>query len=164
MRNVHTRITKTAPATLMIIAPRHVHDGDALEQMAMERFDHVARRSKNDAITAETQIYIADTIGDMGLWYRLAPVSFVGHSIDAKNAGLEGKNPFEAAALGSAILHGPAVSYFAESYQALSDAGGAVMVHDATSLSDAVLKLQSQEARADMVVGARRVIDAQSAV
>lgn len=149
---------------LMIIAPRHVADGDALEALARARFDHVARRSAGQAITSDTQVYIADTIGEMGLWYRLAPVSFVGHSLDLIDAGLEGKNPYEAAALGSAILHGPAVSYFAESYDALTREKAAQEVNSVAALSKAIVALQDANARAEMIDGARRVIDAQSAV
>ena len=70
----------------------------------------VGLRSKNDKILQETQIYIADTLGELGLWYRLSPVSFVGGSL--VNVG--GHNPFEPAALGSAILHGPYFYNFEE--------------------------------------------------
>ena len=164
MLEAHALVQKTLTDALMIIAPRHVADGDALETLAKARFDHVARRSLSDDITPETQVYIADTIGEMGLWYRLAPVSFVGHSLDVNGVGLEGKNPFEAAALGSAILHGGAVSYFAESYAALLAHGGARQVESVAELAEAVVALQSDPNRADMIVGAKRVIEAQSAV
>ena len=157
-------LQKTLPEGLMIIAPRHVGDGDALEAMARAQFEHVSRRSTGVPITAQTQVYIADTIGEMGLWYRLAPISFVGHSLDVNDAGLDGKNPFEAAALGSAILHGPAVSYFEESYQVLTAEGAAREIKSVADLAVAVVLLQDAGARAAMTAGARRVIDAQSAV
>ncbi|MEP1507906.1 MAG: glycosyltransferase N-terminal domain-containing protein [Parasphingorhabdus sp.] len=160
----HGLVRDAHPDALMIIAPRHVADGDALGALAKARFDHVARRSLGQAITRNTQVYIADTIGEMGLWYRLAPVSFVGHSLDMKGVGLEGKNPFEAAALGSAILHGPAVSYFAESYEALAAMGGAREVESAPALAEVVVSLQNTVARDAMTTGATRVIDAQAAV
>ena len=94
-------------------------------------------------------------MGDMGLWYRLAPVSFIGHSL---TPDLEGKNPFEAAALGSAILHGPHMSYFAESYAGLGEEGGTRLVADADDLAEAILALQSDAARTAMVEGAARAV------
>ncbi len=131
-----------------------------LKTLARRRFN-VARRSCREAIRPETQVYLADTIGEMGLWYRLCPVSFVGHSL---LPDLEGKNPYEAAALGSAILHGPHMSYFAESYEALTAEGAAACVTDASDLAKAVLRLQDETARAGMTEGARRVIAARGAV
>ncbi|NNE86824.1 MAG: 3-deoxy-D-manno-octulosonic acid transferase [Silicimonas sp.] len=160
----HARVCEGLPDALMIVAPRHVADGEALEAKARAQFEHVARRSSGEGMGVKTQVYIADTIGEMGLWYRLSPVSFVGHSLDSDGDGLEGKNPFEAAALGSAILHGPAVSYFAESYEALAREEAAREVVGAASLADAVLALQDDDSRARMLEGAMRVIDAQSAV
>ncbi len=145
----------------MIIAPRHVADGDSTEKLARDAFKPVARRSKGDAISPDTPVYIADTIGEMGLWYRLAPVSFVGHSLQQ---GLEGKNPFEAAALGSAILHGPHMSYFSESYAALTSEGGAHQARNANELAEAVLQLQDLDRRHRMTDGAARVIASQRAV
>ncbi len=157
----HTHVTATHPEALLIIAPRHIADGDAAEALAKAAFKTVARRSKGESITPETQVYIADTIGDMGLWYRLAPVSYIGHSL---TDDLEGKNPFEAAALGSAILHGPHVSYFSESYEALAAAGATRQVTDPASLAEAITDLQSDQTRHQMTEGAKRVIDTQRAV
>lgn len=160
----HRRVTEAEPGALLIVAPRQLRDADGAEAEARKVFAHVARRSRGEGIGPETQVYIADTIGEMGLWYRIAPVSFVGHSLDVKGEGLEGKNPYEAAALGSAILHGPAVPYFAESYAVLKKAGAAREVADPASLASAVLELRDTEVRAPMLKGAERVIAAQRGV
>ena len=64
----------------------------------------MAQRSKGEAIGADTDVYLADTLGEMGLWYRIASVSFVGGSL----VDVGGHNPFEPALLGSAILLRPA--------------------------------------------------------
>lgn len=146
---------------LLIIAPRHVADGPGAEALARKSFANVERRSNDGQITEQTDVYVADTIGEMGLWYRLAPVSFVGHSL---NQGLEGKNPYEAAALGSAILHGPHISYFSESYAALAAEQGAKQIGNAEELAKAVLDLRNEETRRAMTHGAARVIAAQRAV
>ena len=160
MIEAHGTVTEDESRALLVLAPRHLRDADEAETLARTRFN-VARRSRGEAIGAETQVYLADTIGEMGLWYRLCPVSFVGHSL---LPDLEGKNPYEAAALGSAILHGPHMSYFAESYEALTAAGAAACVTDADDLARAVLRLQDEATRAEMTEGARRVIAARGAV
>lgn len=161
MIEAHRKVTENLTNALLIVAPRHVRDGDEAERLARTAFAHVARRTKAEPITPETRVYIADTIGEMGLWYRLAPISFVGHSL---GQDLEGKNPFEAAALGSAILHGPAISYFSESYDALTSENAAHLVTDAETLGRAILRLQDESQRSAMQEGARRVIAAQRGV
>ena len=160
----HGIVTKTHPDALLIIAPRHIRDADAAEASARAAFRQVARRSLGQMPTPETEVYIADTIGEMGLWYRIAPTSFIGHSLDPKGEKLEGKNPFEAAALGSAILHGPAMSYFAESYAALQKAGAARQVSDAATLAEAVILTLDPDNRKPMLEGAARVIAARRGV
>ena len=161
MIEAHRRITKSLPDALLILAPRNTYDGDEAERLARAAFAHVSRRTKGDTLRTATGVYIADTIGEMGLWYRLAPVSFVGHSL---GEGQEGKNPFEAAALGSAILHGPEISYFSESYAALAAEAATVEVTGPETLADAVLRLQDKAARTPMREGAARVIVAQKGV
>jgi 3-deoxy-D-manno-octulosonic-acid transferase len=79
---------------------------------------------------------VADTVGEMGLWYRLAPVALVGGSI----ATVGGHNPFEPLALGCAVLHGPNVWNFAESYQSLDVQGLSQPVSDAQQLAAAVAR------------------------
>ena len=161
MFKAHRLICDTLPETLLILAPRFPADADDAEAGAKAQFSQVARRSRGEQITPETQVYIADTIGEMGLWYRCAPVSFIGHSLDD---ALEGKNPFEAAALGSVILHGPGISYFAESYEALKAEGATREVSDAASLAAEVLDLQDPERRRKMAEGAARTIAGRSGV
>ncbi|NNE81989.1 MAG: 3-deoxy-D-manno-octulosonic acid transferase [Silicimonas sp.] len=157
----HVRIAKALPDALMILAPRNVSDGDEAESLARGQFDRVARRSRGEDFGADTQVYVADTIGEMGLWYRLAPVSFLGHSL---GEGLEGKNPYEAAALGSVVLHGPEVSYFSESYAGLTAEGAAREVCDSEGLADAVIDLQDPARRQPMRDGAERAIAARRGV
>ena len=160
----HRMVREAVPDALLVIAPRHVRDGDAAEAEARAVFAHVRRRSRGEMPDADTEVYLADTIGEMGLWYRIAPVSFIGHSLDPKGEGLEGKNPFEAAALGSVILHGPGVSYFSESYEALAAAGAARLVGDAESLAGEVVRLFDAGARWPMREGASKVIAARKGV
>lgn len=161
MIEAHRRVTEAQPDALLIVAPRNTRDGDEVERLARAAFARVARRTKDQPVAPDTQVYIADTIGEMGLWYRLAPISFVGHSL---GDNLEGKNPFEAAALESTILHGPEVSYFAESYAALAAEGATCEVVNAEGLAAAILRLQDTEVRRRMTEGASRVVGASQGV
>ncbi len=157
----HAKVSVELPEALMILAPRHVRDGGEAEALLRKQFTHLARRSKGEGIEKHTQVYMADSIGEMGLWYRLAPVSFVGHSLAP---GLEGKNPFEAVALGSCVLHGPEISYFAESYCDLHHAGGTIKVENAEELASNAVMLQSPASRKTMLESATKVATDQGGV
>lgn len=135
----HARVLEVEPNTLLIVAPRNLVDADEIETAANARFEHITRRSLGGQPDARTQIYIADTLGEMGLWYRLAQVSFVAHSLPVEGTPLRGKNPFEAVALGSAVIHGPSVVDFSETYEELDEAWAAVEVTSAEKLALAVL-------------------------
>lgn len=150
----HAKVIEELPEALMILAPRHVRDGDEAEALLRKQFARLARRGRGERIETDTQVYLADTIGEMGLWYRLAPVSFVGHSLAP---GLEGKNPFEAVALGSCVLHGPETAYFAESYRSLEQAGGAITVTNSEELASNVVMLQSPASRQFIIERATKV-------
>ena len=86
----------------------------------------VARRSRGEPIDAATDIYLADTLGELGLFYRLAGIAFIGGSIARKG----GHNPLEAALLDCAILHGPDMSNCAAMARALAGAGATITVTD----------------------------------
>lgn len=159
MLEAHRAVLKDLPDALMIVAPRILDGMEAYEAEAKAIFDRVARRGRGEAPGSDTQVYIADSIGEMGLWYRIAPVSFIGHSLDPQKLGLRGKNPYEAAALGSAILHGPMVSGQAQSYRLLSEAGATREVSDAATLAEAVVALQEAGTRDRLTRSARRVIE-----
>lgn len=147
------------PDMLLIIAPRQRDEADRTEAAARALFPAgaVARRSRGEAITAETAVYIADTIGEMGLWYRLAPVAYTGNSLPVPGMTLTGKNPFEAVALGAMVVHGPDVGNFTEAYARLAEAGGALRVDDAPGMARAVVAAQDPAFRAPRLAGAARV-------
>ncbi|OSP55071.1 3-deoxy-D-manno-octulosonic acid transferase [Pseudoruegeria sp. SK021] len=138
---------------LLILAPRHAERGTELADMLRKRGMVVAQRSKQEIPSEDTQIYLADTMGELGLWYRLAPVSFVGGSL----VDIGGHNPFEPAALGSAILHGPHVQNFADIYDRLDLAGAALPVAGAKALAHAVTEMMQPDKRAPMAYAAWEV-------
>mgnify|MGYP001825882006 FL=1 len=160
----HQRVVACVPNVLLIIAPRFLQSADALQKTAMDAFANVARRSDHEVPDAQTQVYIADTIGEMGLWYRLAPVSFVGHSLGPPGKPLGGKNPYEAAALGSVVIHGKAVADFSETYDTLKTAGAAVEVLNEQDLSKTVLRLFETSESEPIRMAAQQVILSQQRV
>jgi 3-deoxy-D-manno-octulosonic-acid transferase len=108
--DIHHHLARSHAGLLTIIVPRHPDRADAIEHDLVARGLVVARRSHGHAITPETDIYLGDTMGEMGLYYRLADICFIGKTL--RTGG--GQNPLEPARLGLAILHGPDMSNFAE--------------------------------------------------
>lgn len=123
---VHTRVAATHPGLLTIIAPRHPDRGAAL---AAEL--NAPRRSAGDGLPHQG-IWIADTMGELGLWYRVAPIAFVGRSLIAPGGG---QNLLEPARLGCAIAVGPHTGNFTAHVALLRQAGGLVEVADADGLA-----------------------------
>ena len=84
MLAAHMRARRALPMLALILAPRHPPRGDAVAEMLRARGFQVAQRSgRRGRSTADTDVYLADTLGEMGLWYRIASVSFVGGSLVA---------------------------------------------------------------------------------
>jgi len=127
----HKTLARQFPHLLTVLAPRHVERGDEIAVLAREAGLETAQRARGEAPTRATEVYVADTMGELGLFYRLASVIFVGKSL----AGRGGQNPIEPAKLGSAILHGPHVGNFVDVYAALDQGGGAFVVNDADELA-----------------------------
>jgi 3-deoxy-D-manno-octulosonic-acid transferase len=142
----HNTARRALPMRALILAPRHPNRGDARAAMLRGRGLSVAQRSKGEAIGADTDVYLADTLGEMGLWYRIASVSFVGGSL----VEVGGHNPFEPALLGSAILFGPHVRNFVDGYRRLTDADAAVLVKSETELAEALITTMAPDRAAAM--------------
>ncbi|MGO9133557.1 MAG: 3-deoxy-D-manno-octulosonic acid transferase [Methylovirgula sp.] len=130
--DAHERLAARFPGLLTIIVPRHARRGDEVAQLAATRRLSAAQRSRDPDPATLPDLYIADTIGELGLFYRLASASFLGKSLIGRGGG---QNPIEAAKLGCAVLHGPHVGNFAEAYRALDEARGAAEITDAGGLS-----------------------------
>jgi 3-deoxy-D-manno-octulosonic-acid transferase len=121
LAEMHRELAGYFPQLLTVIVPRHPNRGEALARMIAASGRQVSLRSHEDLPTATTDIYVADTMGELGLFYRLAPIVFMGGSLVAHG----GQNPIEAIKLGAAIVHGPHVFNFTDLYDALDAAGGA---------------------------------------
>ena len=141
---------KTRDGQLTIVVPRHPERADAIEEMLKAEGLVVARRSRNDALTAETDVFLGDSMGEMGLYLRLTEVAFVGRSL----TGEGGQNPLEPAMLGCAVLSGSRVENFRDAYSNLVRKGGARLVRDTEMLAKAVHYLLGND------VARRKMIDA----
>jgi 3-deoxy-D-manno-octulosonic-acid transferase len=128
--DAHRLLCQSRPDALLILAPRHpARAGEIGEILAAQGLSQ-GWRSRGEAPGA--QVYLADTLGEMGLWLDLCPVSFVGGSLVP---GIGGHNAYEPALHGSAILHGPHVGNFADLYARMDAAGAAQPVTDAASMA-----------------------------
>ncbi len=151
------------PDLLTIVTPRHPGRGAEIASLCVTKNLSCALRSKDDAITPDTDVYIADTLGELGLFYRLCDVSFVGGSLADKG----GHNPLEPARLGAAILHGPHVFNFTETYAEMRKTGGAALTRNEREIAAAVRRLfadnktrvtMTEAARCAAEAGAERIL------
>ena len=153
----HQRLRQNFPGLLTMIAPRHPSRGSAVAELAAAAALKAALRSRGDKPDAETEIYVADTVGELGLVYRLAPIVFMGGSL----IGHGGQNLIEAVKLGAAILHGPHVWNFRDIYLALDQAHGAALVSDPAKLATYIGAWLSDPAERQAVAEAgRRTVEA----
>jgi 3-deoxy-D-manno-octulosonic-acid transferase len=153
----HRRLRANFPGLLTLIAPRHPERGPGVAELAAVAGLKAALRSLGALPDAATDIYVADTMGELGLIYRLAPVVFIGGSLVDRG----GQNPIEAAKLGAAILHGPFVGNFTEIYGALDQAHGAEAVADADRLTAGLgAWLSDKAARERAAAAARATVEA----
>ena len=151
----HETILQSVPDTLLILAPRHPKRGAPLESAARARGFSAVRRSDQGTLYASTQIYIADTLGELGVFLSLAPITFLGGSFGEEG----GHNPYEPASFGSAILSGPNVKNFAEAFDALSQIKAAEIVKDPAQLGPRVLAIMQNDRARDMGAAGRHFMD-----
>jgi 3-deoxy-D-manno-octulosonic-acid transferase len=157
MVDAHLKLRANFPNLLTVIAPRHPERGESVAELARAAGLAARLRSRGELPDATTEIYIADTVGELGLIYRLAPIVFIGGSL-IKHGG---QNPIEPAKLGATILHGPHVANFAEIYAALDEAHGAELIVDATKLTAGLAAMMAQpDVRAGVADAAYRTVTA----
>ena len=130
----HRELVARHPRLLTIVVPRHPERGGDVVALGGAEGLRVAQRSKGEAPEAGTDLYVADTVGELGLFYRLSPLVYMGKSLVPHG----GQNPIEAAKLGSALLHGPHVHNFTAIFAAFDGAGGALAVPDGEGLTRAL--------------------------
>ncbi|HET8727371.1 MAG TPA: 3-deoxy-D-manno-octulosonic acid transferase [Alphaproteobacteria bacterium] len=135
--DAHLALRAAWPDLLTVLAPRHPARGEAVADLAAARGLRLARRSAGELPSADTEIYLADTLGEMGTFLRATPIVLVGGSLVPHG----GHNPVEPAQLGCAILHGPHMTNFAEIAGQLAEAGAAREVADGKELTETLGRL-----------------------
>ena len=156
LASAHRRLMREMPDFCTIIAPRHPERGLAVAELMKGHGLTVSQRSLGALPARDCDIYVADTIGELGTLYALAPVAFVGGSLVDKG----GQNPIEPIRLHAAVLTGPHQENFRDAYQALLRHKGVREVRTADDIADAVLQLIGNETElARLRTGANAALD-----
>ncbi|WP_412504719.1 3-deoxy-D-manno-octulosonic acid transferase [Roseovarius sp. SYSU LYC5161] len=142
----HKGASRRSHRLLTIVSPRAVADGPDLARRLTRLGLRTALRSAEEPPEEDVQALVADSPGEAGLWYRLAPVCFMGGTL----SGPDGPAPFTAASVGSAVLHGPFVQPWQAQYQRLSRAGAARKVRSGSELGAALGELIGPDRPATM--------------
>ncbi|TQV83637.1 3-deoxy-D-manno-octulosonic acid transferase [Denitrobaculum tricleocarpae] len=158
----HQRVAWTYPDLLTMVVPRHPERGPIVAEELRANEMTVTLRSKGKPLTPETQMYVADTLGELGLWFRLNPVAVMGGTLAPKG----GQNPIEAAHLGCALICGPHCGNFQRIVEDMSAAGALKPIVDRPgTLAAAVVKLlREPAARAEMSSAAKAYAEDQGEV
>jgi 3-deoxy-D-manno-octulosonic-acid transferase len=152
---IHEALRAAFPDALLIVAPRHPERGANVSALA----GGAPRRSLAEPV-GDASVYVADTLGELGLFYDLAPVALIAGSTLAH---LKGHNPIEPARFGCAIVTGPHVESFQDLYDTLVEAGGAVRASDIESYAAAIGALWRDDTAREAQTEAARVVVNQGA-
>ena len=138
----HNELKKDFPDLLLIIVPRHPHRGIEIQKRLQEELKlNVSLRSKEEPITPKTDIYVADTIGELGIWYNLCPLLFVGGSLIPHG----GQNFMEPSRYRCAVIVGPHMHNFTDAMNRAKKADAVIQVNDVLDLVDNVRQLLSNK-------------------
>jgi 3-deoxy-D-manno-octulosonic-acid transferase len=159
--NIHKEIKEENPELLTIIAPRHPKRMAEIVKSIKETGLKIAVRSQEEPIKDDTDIYIADTLGELGVFYRLVPIVFIGGSLVDKG----GQNPLEAARLDCTIIYGPYMDNFKEIKNELEDAEAVICVNNQADLKNTIEELIKDHERQDnLAKAAHKLVDEKSGV
>ena len=123
---------------ILLIAPRHIDRGKHIAHLSRALGFSTQLRSEKKELDKNTEVYIADTMGEMGLWYSLSQVAFIGGSLVEKG----GHNPLEAAQFGTFILHGSNIFNAKEKYEQLRKVGLCFQIAGEKEIVEQTLRLQ----------------------
>lgn len=148
----HLAALRQTHRTLLFLVPASAERAAHLTRLLEDRNLIVAQRSRDEEPVSEVQVLIADTTEELGLWYRLAPVTYLGGTLSGEDQ--ETRHPFEPAALGSAIVHGPSTDRFSTAWQQLDGGNAARTVTNADDLATAIAELTQPEMAAELASNA----------
>ena len=147
--HVHQKLKASYNSILTVIVPRHPERGDEIfETLRQYNNFKISRRSLSNSINSDTDIYLADTIGELGLFFSLSKITFMGKSL----VPLGGQNPIEPLKLGSSVIHGPHMSNFTEIVKELSKFGCAVQIENSNQLYTGVYDLLSNQKKVKNII------------
>lgn len=132
--NAHRQLLQRFPDALLVLVPRHPQRFDEVAKLCQSEGWRLSRRSQQQPVTEQTQVYLGDTLGELAMLYAAGRVAFVGGSLVA----LGGHNILEPAALGRPVLSGPSIENFADVAEPLQAAGALTLVATPEALADAV--------------------------
>ncbi len=142
------------PELRMILAPRHPERAPAIARLLSDQSLAYRQRSAPEPDKDGWVVLLADTLGEMALWYRLAGITLVGGTWVDKG----GHTPFEPAQFGSAIVHGPSVHNHAQAFEQMDKNGGAVLAKDEPEITQAILDLCDADRRAATAAAATQTL------
>ncbi len=144
LADAHHHAALRSHRLLLIAALRDEDEGPAMAARLREHGFLVALRSAEEDPDDATQIYVADFEGELGLWYRIAPVTYMGGSL----TGAQVRNPYEAATLGSAVIHGPCTAPYHTEFRCLAESDASVSVAMPDDLGPQVERLLAPDVAA----------------
>jgi 3-deoxy-D-manno-octulosonic-acid transferase len=159
--DAHLEIIRVSHRTVLVLSPNAFEDVEFARQCLENSGLRFIDWSAGEAPDETTQAILTDDPGDLGLWYRVAPITFMGSSLAA---GTYGSDPNEPAAHGSAILYGPNVRQYLETYSRFAEVGAARIVRDAETLAHAVQRIIPADQSAAMAHAAWDVATQSAAV
>ncbi|MEL6646903.1 MAG: glycosyltransferase N-terminal domain-containing protein [Pseudomonadota bacterium] len=157
----HQEIIRLSHRTVLVLAPENPEDMSLATDVLDRNGLRFINWSDGDLPNETTQVILTDDPGELGLWYRVAPISFMGSSLVQ---GTFGSDPNEPAAHGSAILYGPNVRHYLETYSRFAEVGAARIVRDASTLASAVQRIIPADQSAAMAHAAWDVATQSAAV
>ena len=133
--SAHQYLLERDPRSLLILAPRHPERGEEIAELAQDRGLALARRSKAETPDGKTPVWLADTLGEMPLWFALCSAAFIGGSLVD---GIGGHNPIEASRAGAPVITGAFTASFDDVYAAYDAEDARAVISDALELAEAV--------------------------
>ncbi len=141
---VHEELKNKHKDLLTVIVPRHPERRDEIRSVLSETDLKVTfRGDAHTPPTKKTDIYVADTLGELGLFYTVSDIALIGRSLSGDGGG--GHNPIEAAQLGCAVLHGPLIQNLQDIYDDMTASNASVQVDDEDELTVTLDKLLSDQ-------------------
>ena len=142
----HQDASRQAHRLLLIVVPAKSRDAPEFAEKMRGQGFHVTLRSEDETPGEPTQVYVVDTDEELGLWYRIAPITYLGGTLNGGGC----RDPFEATALGSAVLYGPLVAPYGKHAARLNTAGASRLIRSSDDMGNVIEALLSPDKTAEI--------------